>query len=217
MRTVTVKGIGEVKAAPDTAILQLTLSAVDKSCEKCSAIAGEQSEELKKAAAALGFGTDELRTGRYDLSVRYEDSHAPDGRYVRTFAGFCCTQVLTLRFAPDMERVSEVLTAFAACKSQPELQISFSLIGSEACHAEALAAAAANARTTAEALCRASGTKLGQLVRIVSGTDGMNTFSSTDMCLPNAVGASLRMAKAALPEPEDVSVSASATFEWEIE
>ena len=201
MRTVTVKGIGEVKAAPDTALLQLTLSAVDKSCEKCSAIAGEQSEELKKAAAALGFGPDELRTGRYDLSVRYEDSHTPDGRYVRTFAGFCCTQVLT----------------FAACKSQPELQISFSLIGSEACHAEALSAAAANARTTAEALCRASGTKLGQLVRIVSGTEGMNTFSSTDMCLPNAVGASLRMAKAALPEPEDVSVSASATFEWEIE
>ncbi len=216
MKTISVKGTGEVSAVPDTARLTLTLTAENENCKECSAMAAAMTEELTAAAGKLGFGEKELRTGRYDLSVKYNDSHTPDGRYVREFAGFCCTQELHVEFPLDMERVTEVITAFAACKAQPQLHISFSIADSEPLRQEALAAAADNARLTAQTLCRASGVKLGGLVRIASGTESMNIISPTDMNLPYAAPA-LRLAKAALPMPEDISIRENAVFEWEIE
>ena len=216
MKTISVKGTGEVSAAPDTARLTLTLTAENENCMECSKAAAAMADELMETSKALGFAENDLRSGRYDLSVKYEDSHTPDGRYVRTFAGFMCTQTLTVEFPLDMERVSEVITAFAACKAQPQLHISFSVDDTEPLRQKALTAAAENARLTAETLCKASGAKLGGLVRIMSGTENMNIISGTDMCLPVAAPA-MRLAKAALPMPEDVSITENAVFEWEIE
>lgn len=217
MKTITVRGKGEVSAAPDTAQLTLTLTAENENCMECSTEAAAMAEEMAAAAKKLGFAESDLRTGRYDLSVKYEDSHTDDGRYIRVFAGFCCTQELRIEFPLDMERVAGVLTGFAACKSQPQLHISFSIGDSEPLRQKALAAAAENARLTAETLCRASDVKLGSLVRIVNGTENMHTVSLTDMCLPNMAGGALRLAKASMPMPEDVTITEDAVFEWEIE
>lgn len=102
----------------------------------------------------------------------------------------------------------------------PRIQISFTVLDPDAVSEALLRAAAADARENARILCDASGVRLGRLESIRYHWDELNVYSRTRLEMPEAMP---RLAKnrAAVFDagftPEEVKVTDSAEFIWEIE
>jgi len=117
-----------------------------------------------------------------------------------------------------MERLSQALAAIAGCLSHPELSIAFTVKDATAINEEMLRSATANAKRKAEILCEASGVELGQLLTIDYNWGELDIFSHTqyglsDDCLYEAAPS---MARSIDIEPDNIDVSDTATFVWEI-
>ena len=165
-KTITVKGVGKVSTRPDQILLTLNTEARDKEYEAAVEQASRQSEALTAAVKSAGFAQEELKTTRFNISTEYESVRDDQGNYRQVFCGYQCSQGFRLAFPLEMSRLGQVLSAIAASGTQPELHISFTVKDPTAIRAALLQSAAANARQSAEVLCAAAGTKLGQLLSI---------------------------------------------------
>lgn len=116
-----------------------------------------------------------------------------------------------------MDRLSETLSAVSECSSHPQLSISFTVKDTTAINEEMLRSAAANARKKAEILCEASGVKMGALIAIDYNWAELNFHSRTQYMLREGTR-DFGMTDSAIDiEPDDIDVSDTATFVWEIE
>ena len=215
-RLITVKGIGKYSAKPDIIILTLSLSAQEMKYEEAMALAETQITQLRDAIIPLGFKKDELKTTSFSVDTRYENRKDRDGNYKQHFAGYQVSHSLKLEFALDTKQLARVLGAVTSCGNNPELHISFAIKDKDAVCAALLEDVAKNAKIKAEILTRASGVSLGQLISVdyswgeislVSHTE----YEMTDRCMmaaPSAANIDI--------EPDDVDVSDTVTFVWEI-
>ena len=219
MRTVTVKGIGRVSAAPDPVELSFHVSEKNKDYEKALTGASEKVEALEKALAEAGFPAEDFQAAGFHVHMEYENVRDRSGEYRNVFAGYVCSYDQRLRFDFDTKRLGEALSAAADSKAQPELNVSFTVGQPERLQTELLENAAANARARAEILARASGVRLGELQKIEYDFGHLNFRSDTVMDMgagaaPMAMKA--RRSVAANFRPEDVELQDSAVFVWEI-
>jgi len=214
---ITVRGLGRAGAKPDLIVLPMTLEARRPGYEDCLALADEQAAALRRALGALGFPEDAVKTVSFNVSAEYESEPDEHGRYRQCFAGYCCLHELSLEFPLDTARLGAVIGALASCPAAPMFRIRFTVKDPDALSDALLADAAANARARAEALCRASGVRLGALLRIDCGSGGDRPFSNTEVA-PRAAGAVLKAARADLAfTPENVETSDTVLFTWAIE
>ena len=83
---------------------------------------------------------------------------------------------------------------------------------------ELLTSAAQNARAKAEILCKATGAELGQLISIDYNWGELNIISRTNYKMEDCLMPLSAMNKCCAPEiePDDIDVSDSVDFVWEI-
>ena len=206
MKTITVKGIGKVSAKPNLIVVSLNLESEDKDYEKTMNLSAEKIDSLNKSLAQIGFSKDELKTTNFNVRTRYENVRDANGVYKNVFKGYVCSHNLKVEFDFDMQQLAK-----------PELSISFTVKDPTKISQELLKSAAKNAKEKAKILCSASNVKLGDLVSIDYNWGEIDVYSNTDYkveakCLMNS-GAGLSNIDI---QPDDVSVSDTATFVWEI-
>lgn len=215
-RTITVKGIGKYSAKPDIIIITLSLSAQEMKYENAMTLAETQITQLRDVIIPLGFKKDDLKTTNFNIDTQYESRKDKDGNYKQHFAGYRVSHSLKLEFSLDTGMLAKVLGAITSCGSNPELHIAFAIKDKDAVCAALLEDAAENAKTKAEILARASGFGLGQLVTVDYNWGEISLVSHTEYEMTDKCMMSVPSAANIDIEPDDVDVSDTVTFVWEI-
>ena len=71
MRTITVKGTGNVSARPDYIILTLNIEALSETYDRAMSEAAERIEKMQGAAVRVGYHKEDLKTTSFDVQTRY--------------------------------------------------------------------------------------------------------------------------------------------------
>ncbi|MBE6753749.1 MAG: DUF541 domain-containing protein [Ruminococcaceae bacterium] len=218
-KTITVKGTGRVSAAPDTVEITVTLESRSKDYDKATEQAADRIDKLTDALVSAGFEEGGIKTTSFNVNTEYEYVHDDTGRNRREFVGYMCMHVVMLRFPMDTERLAKAIAAITGSGVQPMLNIAFTVKDGEAVRDRLLCDAAANARSKAEILCRAAGTELGELVSINYHWEDRGMYSPTaygmadECCAGGVAKTALRAVNIA---PQDIEMSDTAVFVWEI-
>lgn len=214
-RTITVKGTGTAKAAPDLIRIVLSLESKDFDYGFTMRFAERKIESLKDALASVGFDRKDLKTLNFDVRTDYSSEKDSNGNYKRVFNGYICSHRLKLEFDFDTKQLANTLNAIATCVVDPELSIVFTVKDPSAISADLLRSATTNAREKAEILCAASNVKLGDLLTINYNWGELDIVSHTDFDMPMKCAAMSPGCDIDI-EPDDISLSDTATFIWEI-
>ena len=216
-RTITIKGVGRLSLKPDQVAVTLCLKTTDPVYEEAMRAATAELAQLRAAIAGVGFAEDDLKTASFDIDTVYESDCDRDGNYRRRFVGYRVTHELKLELAYDTQRLSRTLGEIAACVGEPELTIRFTVKDQDAVNAALLESACVNAKQKAEILTRAAGVPLGTLLSIDYNWGELHLYSPTSCSVGSADLAETCGAPAAMAiEPDDIDVSDSAVFVWEI-
>ena len=111
-----------------------------------------------------------------------------------------------------------MISAIANSGANPELSIAFTVKHPAKVSEELLTSAARNARAKAEILCKATGAELGQLISIDYNWGELNIVSRTSYEMEDCLMPLAAMEKCCSPEiePDDIDVSDTVAFTWEI-
>ena len=213
-KTVTVRGTAVTRTAPDRIEIAFGCEGADKEHRAAAEKAAKAADALREAVCAAGFAGEEMKTVSFDLSPRFESVRTEEGGYRQVFTGFVCSYRFRLAFPFDRELLSRTVTALLSSEAAPELNVSFTVSDPEKKKEELLAETAKNAKKKADILAAASGCSLGSLLSVSYGVE------EPVLCSPT----SLRMAKAANDSalfsssltPEEIELSDSASFVWEL-
>lgn len=217
LRTITVKGIGKVNVAPDCVVVSMSLEAKSLDYEMAMRIAAENINDLNEVLEKIGFNKNDLKTSSFDVRTTYESVKDRNGNYKRVFDGYVCSQRLKLQFDFDTKLIAKTLHAISTCLANPQLSISFTVKDTNAVNKELLRSATINAKEKAEVLCDAACVELGDLVSIDYNWGELNVYSRTEyMCEDKCMSMACEGIGDIDIEPEDIKVSDSATFVWEI-
>ena len=216
-RTITVKGMGNVKTAPDYVVVSMSLEAQAMEYEETMEQAAQQIDYLNTSLEAVGFEKKSVKTTNFNVRTAYESVKDKNGNYKSVFNGYVCSHRLKVEFEFDTKRLAQTLSAISKSLAKPELSIAFTVKDSSAVNKELLKSATINAREKAEVLCEASDVELGDLLTIDYNWGELNIVSRTDYMLEERVMAMPMKAMADMDiEPDDIDVSDTATFVWEI-
>ena len=216
-RTITVKGMGRVTTSPDYVVISMSLMAQDNDYEETMKLAAKKIEYLNASLEEIGFEKKSVKTTNFNVRTDYERVKDRNGNYKSVFNGYICSHRLKVEFDFDTKRLAQTLYAISKCLAEPELSISFTVKDPSAVNKELLKSATINAKEKAQILCEASGVELGQLLSIDYNWGELNIVSHTDymleekfMAMPVGGLADIEI------EPDDIDVSDTATFVWEI-
>lgn len=214
-RLITVKGIGNINIKPDLIIINIELVSHKYDYEETMKLATDSVSKLEKAIEEAGFNKKELKTTSFNIRTSYKSYYDENKNYKNKFDGYICEQGLKLQFDLDMQVLSKVLTAITKSGVEPRLNIRFSVKDKEKVNEELLINATENARRKAEVLAKASKVNLGKLLTINYNWSEVGIYSKTTYEMENK---SLVMEEAYAPniEPDDIELSDTATFVWEI-
>lgn len=216
-RTITVKGMGRVTTAPDYVVISMSLTAQENDYEETMELAAKKIEYLNASLEEIGFEKKSVKTTNFNVRTDYERVKDRNGNYKSVFNGYICSHRLKVEFDFDTKRLAQTLYTISKCLAEPELSISFTVKDPSAVNKELLKSATINAKEKAQILCEASGVELGQLLTIDYNWGELNIVSHTDYmledrCMAMPVGGLADMEI----EPDDIDVSDTATFVWEI-
>lgn len=214
-RLITVKGIANIKVKPDLIVITMNLVSHKYNYDETMKLAAESVDALERAIEEVGFNKKDLKTTRFNITTSYTNYYDKNNKYKSKFDGYKSEQDLKLQFDLDMELLSKVLTAIAKSKVEPRFNIRFSVKDKDVINEELLIKATENARSKAEILTKASRTALGKLVKIDYSLGEINIYSNTNYEIENK---SYVMEESYAPniEPDEINVSDTITFVWEI-
>lgn len=216
-RTITVKGIGNVTTSPDFVVISMSLETQNQDYEKTMAVASQKIEQLNTSLEEIGFEKKSVKTTDFRIRTDYESIKDRTGNYKRVFNGYICSHRLKVEFDFDTKRLAQTLYAISRCLAQPELSISFTVKDPTAVNKELLRTATINARVKAQILCDASNVELGPLLSIDYNWGELSIVSHTNYDVQDAVMALPCGGMADMDiDPDDIDVSDTATFIWEI-
>lgn len=214
-RLITVKGIGKISVIPDLIIITINLVSHKYDYDDTMKLAAESVSTLENAIERAGFDKKELKTTRFNITTSYKSYYDENNKYKSKFDGYICEQDLKLQFDLDMEVLSKVLIEITKSGVEPKLNIRFSVKDKEAVNEELLINITENARKKAEVLAKSSRVNLGKLVSINYSWNEVGIHSKTTYEIENK---SIVTEAAYAPniEPDDIELSDTATFVWEI-
>ena len=216
MKTITVKGVGQVSAPADTVELSFRVWEKHKEYEQALGGASAKVDALEKALISAGFPAEDFQSTGFHVNTEYEGVRDEHGEYRNVFSGYVCSYEQALRFDFVVDRLGKALTAVADSGAQPELNVSFTVRDPEALKEQLLEGAAQSARKRAETLCRAAGVGLGALQQIEYDVSHLSFRSQTTMDLAEGAPMAAKRCMAANFRPRDVDLQDSAVFVWEI-
>lgn len=213
-KSITVGGLGRASVKPDTAEITLSVRARDSDYEKAMKEAQEKTGAVTRAVKDAGFSEEALKTVNFTAAADYDRERTPDGGFREVFLGYRVSHELRLTFPFEMAALSKALRAVSESGARAGLRIAFLAQNPEKARDEALTEAAKDAQKTAQTLCEAAGVKLGALLKIEceSAEPVRESFSLDE-------NAAMVMRAAAVPDlrPDDIRITQTARFTWEIE
>ena len=217
-RTITVKGVGSASARPDYITISMTIESVRKDYNRSMEDAARRIGKLQDAVVCSGYQKEDLKTISFDVDTRYENIHDRQGNYKREFSGYAVIYRLKLSFDMDSKQLAKVIGAISESGAAPELSIAFTVKDPAKVSEALLINAAENAKAKAEILCKASGSELGQLLSIDYSWDELNVISGTRYAMEDGIQPLMAKGGFNAPdiEPDDIDVSDTVTFTWEI-
>ncbi len=214
-RTITVKGIGRVSAKPDYVVLSLTLESKDNDYAKAMEIAADHLSNLNQVLCGIGFEEDAVKTTGFNVYADYDRVEDIHGNYKQVFCGYEVTHNLKLAFDFDTDMLAQTLSAVSRSISNPRISVEFTVKDATAINEEMLRSATVNAKRKAEILCEASGVTIGDLVSIDYNWGELDIYSHTRYNCCDEI-CSMVEPMAININPDDIDVSDTATFVWEI-
>lgn len=213
-KTITITGKGKVSAKPDYVVLSMSLEAIDKKYDKAMDMAAEKIAQLDDSLVAVGFEKSAIKTTNFQVGAKYDSVKDKYNEYKQVFVGYVISHRLKLEFDFDTKRLATALAAIGKCLAEPHLSVDFTLKDPTEIKDELLKAAATNARDKAKVLCEASNVTMGDLLSINYSWGEINIRSRTDYSFD---AAPMMLAEKSIDiVPDDIDLSDSATFVWEI-
>ena len=214
-KIITLKGTGNVSVKPDLIIITMDLESHKYDYEDTMKLAAESINILQDAIETAGFDRKDLKTTNFNIRTHYKSYRDKNDDYQEKFDGYICEQGLKLEFDFNTVLLSKLLTAVGKAPIEPNLNIQFSVKDKDAVNEELLIRATENAKRKAEILTKASGVTLGDLISIDYNWGEVHMYSNTRFMMEDSV-MSLKASSAPDIEPEDIDVSDTVTFVWEI-
>lgn len=207
-RTITVAGEGEVRAAPDEAMLS---AGVVSDARTAAAALADNARAMTAVFATLrnaGVPEKSMQTSGFNVSPQYETDK--NGAQTPHITGYQVSNTVNVT-VDDLSKVGPVLDALVASGANSVGDISFGIKNPKAAMAQARAAAVADAVERAQTLTKAAGVTLGPITSI--GESG-----SYDAPRPMyRVMAAMASAPAQTPiAAGEQSVTANVSITWEI-
>lgn len=206
---VTVRGTGEIRVAPDMAVLTVEASYTRNTPKEAGAETARAMREILTAARKMVRDTADLRTARLQLNPEYDWNSSRGERKLRGYAASQTLEV-TLR---DLSRLEDLLDALFQAPltglGGPDFRHSRADSLTRAAHALAMKDAAVNARV----LCEAAERRCDRLIAArMSGGNGdpVHPMPEARMMMADS--------KAGMPvQPGLLTFSGSVTAEYRLE
>jgi uncharacterized protein YggE len=174
-------GEATVKVRPDIAILSLGATADSASAADAQGMVAERVAHLLQTAKDLGIADTDVKTYGYDLSPTYQPNDYPK------ISGYLATEQLSFTLR-DVTKVGAALDALGGGAGATNESIQFALEDRSSAEADARTRAVVDARSKAEALAKAGGVKVGQLLSVSDIQQSGYTGPLYDAATPSAAG-----------------------------
>ena len=159
--TLTMNGVGSAQIAPDMAEITLGVITEAKDAAKAHSDNAAQAARVQAAVKALGFAERDIQTTRYDFSPIYDVKD--NGRSVTT--GYTVTNAVVVKVR-SLDNVGKVIDAALANGANRVDSLEFSASDPSAAKDAALADAARDARSKADAVARALGVRIVRILNV---------------------------------------------------
>lgn len=157
--SVTASGSGKVSATPDEATMNFGVSAQAKTADAALASASKNAEKISAAVKAEGVASEDIQTS--GISVY------PQTGQTGTITGYEANLTLTVKIR-DLASIGEVIAAANTAGANNISGPAFGIADDAAYRADAIDKAVADARTSAEAMAKAAGRSMGDVISITS-------------------------------------------------
>lgn len=214
-RKIIVKGTGYASVEPDLLVVTLVVNSKDIEYETAMQKATEASHQLADALEGVHFTKEDLKTTDFNVNTAYKSVKDTNGNYQSIFNGYKVHQTFRLEFALDFNQLAKAITAISKLTVEPELNIQFTVKDSAGVSEALLKSATQNAKKNAMILADASGVQLGDLIHIDYNWSRIDLYSQTDYRMR---ASSMKLSEEINPHivPEDIDVTDTVTFVWEI-
>ena len=159
--TLTMNGIGSAQITPDMAEITLGVITEAKDAAKAHSDNAAQAARVQAAIKALGVAERDIQTTRYDFSPIYDVKD--NGRSVTT--GYTVTNAIVVKVR-NLANVGKVIDAALANGANRVDSLEFSASDPSAAKDAALADAARDARSKADAVARALGVRIVRILNV---------------------------------------------------
>jgi uncharacterized protein len=202
--TVTASGAGTAQAVPDTAEMSFGVTTTSPNAKSALDEASKVAEQIAAAVKKQGVTAEDIQT--QDVSV-YPQTVDQDGKQVIT--GYQASLSVRVKVR-DIAKLGEVITAANAAGANSISGPMFTVDDPAPARAQAIDEAVADARKSAEAMARAAGKSVGEVLSMSSSDVGLVAgamYSQADLA-----GA----AKAVPIEPGQLDISANVVVVFEL-
>ena len=159
--TLTMNGVGSAQIAPDMAEITLGVITEAKDAAKAHGDNAAQAARVQAAVKALGVAERDIQTTHYDFSPIYDVKD--NGRSVTT--GYTVTNAIVVKVR-NLANVGKVIDAALANGANRVDSLEFSASDPSAAKDAALADAARDARSKADAVARALGVRIVRILNV---------------------------------------------------
>jgi hypothetical protein len=160
-RTIRVTGEGRVSAVPDVATFSVGVEALAKTLAAATAEAGQRMRAALDALQKEGIAAKDVRTTRYDVSIERPWKDGKPG----PVTGYRVSNAAEVKVR-DLARLGAILDRVTAAGSNAVGALRMERDDPAPERLQALAAAYRAARAKAEALARAAGVQLGEVLSV---------------------------------------------------
>jgi hypothetical protein len=202
--TVTASGAGTTQAVPDTAEMSFGVTTISANAKSALDEAAKSAEQIASALKKLGIAGEDIQT--QDVSV-YPQTVDQDGKQVIT--GYQASLSVRVKVR-DISKLGEIISAANAAGANNISGPSFTIDDPAPARAKAIDEAVADARKTAEAMAKAAGKSVGEVLSMSSSDVGLvpgPMYGASDMA-----GA----AKDVPIEPGQLDISANVVVVFEL-
>ncbi len=203
VRQITVVGKGEAKASPDTARVQLGVQTEAPSARQALTDNNGKMSALVAKLKELGVANQDIQTSNISIYPRYDH----DGREV---LGYQVHNTVTVKIR-SVGQTGDLLDQVVDAGANNMSGISFMIEDPKALEQQAREQAIADARTRAEAMAKAAGASVGQIISI---SENIGTAPPVMYAMPEAAG---RATDASVPtEAGEQTLSAQVQMSFEL-
>jgi uncharacterized protein YggE len=201
--TVTASGAGTTQAAPDTAEMSFGVTTMSSNAKTALDDAAKIAERIASAVKKQGIAGEDIQTR--DVSV-YPQSSDQNGKQVIT--GYQASLSVQVKVR-DIAKLGEVISAANAAGANTISGPSFTIDDPAPVRAEAIDEAVADARKSAEAMAKAAGKSVGDVLSISSSD--MGSFPG-----PMYSASDVATAKSVPIEPGQLDITATVVVVFEL-